>query len=79
MEDETHQGLGLNLRKDFPQFLRCYQQAVGWDIDLSLESGRGRNSFAKFFEIRTVLLYKICESSTLLEHYIGKWSLIQIQ
>lgn len=79
MRDENHQGLGLNLRKDFPQFLRCYQQAVGWDVHLSLESGRGRNSFAKFFEIRTVLLYKICESSTPLGHYIGRRSLIQTQ
>lgn len=79
MRDENHQGIGLNLRKDFPQFLRCYRQAVGWDVNLSLESGPGRNSFAKFFEIKTVLRYKICESSTPLGHYIGKRSLIQTQ
>lgn len=79
MGDETHQGLGLSLRKDFPQFLRCYQQAVRWDVDLTLESCRGRNSFAKFFTIQTVLLYKICESLTPLGHYIDERSLIQTQ
>jgi hypothetical protein len=56
-----------------------YRQAVGWDVNLSLESGRGRNSFAKFFEIQTVLRYKIRESSTLLWHYIGERSLNHIQ
>lgn len=61
MADETHKGLGLSLQGEFPEFVRCYQLAVGWGVMLSLGDGPGRHSFARFFEIKTVLSYKLCE------------------
>jgi hypothetical protein len=59
-DDDTHRGLGLFKRKDFPEFLRCYQRAVGWNVILSLKDGPGRNTCAIFFLIDEVLLWKIC-------------------
>ena len=47
--DETHRGLGLTKRKEFPEFLQCYQRAVGWNVTLTLKDGPGRNTFAPFF------------------------------
>lgn len=66
-DDDTHWGLGLTKRKDFPEFLQCYQKAVGWNVILSLKDGPGRNSFAPFFMVDEVLLWKICECLALVE------------
>lgn len=61
--DQTHRGLGLTGRRNFDEFQRCYQQAVGWLIFLSPEDAPGPTSFTRFFKIDFVLKNKNCEAS----------------
>jgi hypothetical protein len=56
--DDIHKGLGLITKKDFPEFLRCYRDAIGFRInegDLPLGEGPGRRSYDKCFSVEFVL------------------------
>lgn len=56
--DDIHKGLGLITKKDFPEFLRCYRVAIGFEIaegDLPLGGGPGRRSYNKCFSVDFVL------------------------
>ena len=66
--DDTHRGLGLTKRENFPEFLECYQRAVGWNMLLSLKDGPGRSTFAPFFLVDEVLQWKLCRCFDITEH-----------
>ncbi|CAG8019013.1 unnamed protein product [Penicillium nalgiovense] len=56
--DDIHRGLGLITKKDFPEFLRCYRVAIGFQINesvLPLGEGPGHRSYEKCFSVEFVL------------------------
>ncbi|CAG7951068.1 unnamed protein product [Penicillium salamii] len=59
--DDIHRGLGLITKKHFPEFLRCYQVAIGFlinegDLPLEDDPGRsGRRCYNKCFSVEFVL------------------------
>lgn len=58
--DDIHKGLGLITKKDFPEFLRCYRDAIGFQInesELPLGEGPGRRTYEKVFSVEFVLEY----------------------
>jgi hypothetical protein len=56
--DDIHKGLSLITKKDFPEFLRCYRVAIGFQVNeraLPLGEGPGRRSYHECFSVKFVL------------------------